>query len=306
MRTERLEPRFIESAPEILEDGVLYISTIFATVLHRCACGCGYEVVTPLRPGKWRLIFDGAVSIRPSIGNRSFPCRSHYLITRDRVQWLPAFSEDSRGKHVRAGGRGQTWRRWRSSARTEAPAPKPWDVVRMRRASLQMTAAALAVTMLAILAEALPEPRYAAIGAVTAGAGTAVIIGGLIAFLFAGTYREDRRDVQRHLGAATGYVRRAATWGIAAAGLGALLTSALPARLTEAITDHSTLPTAGWIAVFLGGVGVGLGILEEWQGRASSRALAHRAPASTTPTVAPPPPLVFPGTKGPDKADVEA
>jgi hypothetical protein len=83
-----VEHRFVETAPDNLDDGVVYVSIPYATALHRCACGCGTEVVTPLSPGGWTLIFDGrSVSLHPSIGNWNFPCRSHYWIRHGRIQW---------------------------------------------------------------------------------------------------------------------------------------------------------------------------------------------------------------------------
>jgi hypothetical protein len=78
--------RFVECVPDELEDGVLYVSIPFATVTHRCCCGCGQEVVTPLTPTDWSLTFDGeSVSLTPSIGNWSFKCRSHYWIQKGNV-----------------------------------------------------------------------------------------------------------------------------------------------------------------------------------------------------------------------------
>ncbi|MGE3320765.1 MAG: DUF6527 family protein [Phycisphaerales bacterium] len=60
---------------------------------HRCCCGCGAEVVTPLGPTDWRLIFDGKnVSIEPSVGSWSLPCRSHYWITNGQVRWAESWS----------------------------------------------------------------------------------------------------------------------------------------------------------------------------------------------------------------------
>ena len=88
MKQRRFDHRFVEFIPDRLEDGVLYVSMAYATVTHRCACGCGKEVVTPLSPTDWKLIFDGeTVSLDPSIGNWSFPCRSHYFIRNGAVRW---------------------------------------------------------------------------------------------------------------------------------------------------------------------------------------------------------------------------
>jgi hypothetical protein len=92
-RTERFHPVFVSRVPDALEDGLLYVSMDYATTIHSCACGCRREVVTPLRPGKWRLIYDGEVTLRPSIGNWSQPCRSHYFIVRNRVVWARSWSD---------------------------------------------------------------------------------------------------------------------------------------------------------------------------------------------------------------------
>jgi hypothetical protein len=79
--------------PEKLEDGVVYISIEYATAIHKCCCGCGNEVVTPLSPTDWKLIYDGqTVSLYPSIGNWSFNCQSHYWITNDEVEWAPKWT----------------------------------------------------------------------------------------------------------------------------------------------------------------------------------------------------------------------
>lgn len=81
---------FTETIPESIEDNVLYISLTYATVVHRCACGCGSEVVTPLAPREWHLTFDGeSISLSPSIGNGKFACRSHYWVRNSEAQWIP-------------------------------------------------------------------------------------------------------------------------------------------------------------------------------------------------------------------------
>ena len=96
----KLEPRFVEAIPEKLEAGIIYASIEYATVAHLCCCGCGNEIVTPLTPTDWKLTYDGeSISMHPSIGNWSFPCRSHYWIRAGKVQW----AEDWTPEQIRAG-----------------------------------------------------------------------------------------------------------------------------------------------------------------------------------------------------------
>lgn len=93
-RRAALDHEFVHHIPEHLADGVLYVSVAFATALHRCCCGCGREVVTPLSPNDWRMTFDGeSISLCPSIGNRNFECESHYYIRRSKIVWLRSFLE---------------------------------------------------------------------------------------------------------------------------------------------------------------------------------------------------------------------
>ncbi|MDA4848622.1 DUF6527 family protein [Hoeflea poritis] len=92
---ERLTPRFVEFIPKALEPGVLYISVEYTTTAHSCACGCGEKVVLPLHPTDWCLTFDGkSITMRPSVGNWGFPCRSHYLITGSQIEWASDWSEE--------------------------------------------------------------------------------------------------------------------------------------------------------------------------------------------------------------------
>jgi len=93
---KQLKPEFVVCIPEEKDmvDGELYISTEFGVAIHLCCCGCGNQVVTPFSPSSsqnqdWTLIIDGkTVTLKPSIGNNQFPCKSHYLITRNRVGWV--------------------------------------------------------------------------------------------------------------------------------------------------------------------------------------------------------------------------
>ncbi|MCH0561160.1 DUF6527 family protein [Streptomyces sp. MUM 16J] len=88
MTDTRITHVFVDCFPERLDQGMVYISIRYALVTHLCCCGCGYEVVTPLAPREWKLTFDGdTISLHPSIGNWSFPCKSHYWIRNNTVVW---------------------------------------------------------------------------------------------------------------------------------------------------------------------------------------------------------------------------
>ncbi|HEY4092678.1 MAG TPA: DUF6527 family protein [Luteibacter sp.] len=109
MSQVRLIPEFVEFIPEELEAGHLYVSMIHAVAIHLCACGCNRKTVTPLSPADWKLTYDGRnVSLRPSIGNWSYPCRSHYWITDGAVRWASDMSEKEiavmrgQAKHAKA------------------------------------------------------------------------------------------------------------------------------------------------------------------------------------------------------------
>jgi Family of unknown function (DUF6527) len=84
---QQFSHQFVDKIPSTLEENVLYVSMVYAVAVHRCPSGCGKDVVTPLGFTGWRLEFDGAVTLRPSIGNWSYPCRSHYWIICDRIVW---------------------------------------------------------------------------------------------------------------------------------------------------------------------------------------------------------------------------
>lgn len=93
MRQGHFSHQIVEFIPERLEEGVLYVSHRYGTAVHKCACGCGEEVVTPLSPTDWSVrIAGGTATLHPSIGNWSFACRSHYFIRRGNVVWAGQMS----------------------------------------------------------------------------------------------------------------------------------------------------------------------------------------------------------------------
>lgn len=94
-RRVTVDHEFVDYIPDQLEEGVVYVCIPYTTVAHNCLCGCGNEVITPLSPTDWQLIFDGrSISLKPSIGNWSFECQSHYWIERSRVRWAPRWTRE--------------------------------------------------------------------------------------------------------------------------------------------------------------------------------------------------------------------
>ena len=89
----KIKHKFVQYIPDQVEERMLYISIEFGTAVHKCMCGCGNEVVTPLSPTDWELIYNGeTVSLYPSIGNWGFKCESHYWIKRSKVRFVEKWS----------------------------------------------------------------------------------------------------------------------------------------------------------------------------------------------------------------------
>lgn len=85
---QNIKVKYIKYIPRLneMEDLTLYISREFSTASHKCICGCGEEVVTPLGKGFWTLKdLNNRVSLSPSIGNWNFPCQSHYFIKNNKI-----------------------------------------------------------------------------------------------------------------------------------------------------------------------------------------------------------------------------
>ncbi len=84
MKIQRLTLVKVETIPDVLEDGFIYVSEKYETAIHLCACGCGEQTVTPW--GRWRDgwqlsgLDTGNVTLYPSIGNQCMACKSHYWV----------------------------------------------------------------------------------------------------------------------------------------------------------------------------------------------------------------------------------
>lgn len=94
MKQARFRHEVVDSIPEKLQAGILYVTTDRDVAGHLCACGCGREVITPLSPTDWSITFDRrGPTLFPSIGNWAFPCRSHYVIQDGDTVWAGNMSD---------------------------------------------------------------------------------------------------------------------------------------------------------------------------------------------------------------------
>lgn len=90
-----LQFKFVDTIPDEITFGWIFICIKYKTAVHQCVCGCGNEVVTPLSPTDWSVTFNGAsVSLSPSIGNWNFACRSHYWIVKNEIVNSRKWDED--------------------------------------------------------------------------------------------------------------------------------------------------------------------------------------------------------------------
>ncbi len=84
-----------ESLPsfEEMKENVIYVSVEYGCSQHKCLCGCGEIATMSLKPtweNGWDLIENskGIYSFTPSIGNYNFPCKSHYIITKNIANFV--------------------------------------------------------------------------------------------------------------------------------------------------------------------------------------------------------------------------
>lgn len=85
---------------EPLEDGVLYVvdskDQKEQFVEYNCPCGCGKTVWIPYyvknqqkeQFPSWGFSENaGKVTLSPSVYSTGFPCKSHYFVRENKVQW---------------------------------------------------------------------------------------------------------------------------------------------------------------------------------------------------------------------------
>jgi hypothetical protein len=97
-----MKHKFVEYLPTEIKENILYISIEYDVAKHKCACGCGADIVTTLSPARWKLTYDGeTVSLSPSIGNWNHECKSHYFIRDDKVVWAGTITKNQMAEVVR-------------------------------------------------------------------------------------------------------------------------------------------------------------------------------------------------------------
>lgn len=79
-----ITPVYVQDMPRTnkMEQGKIYISEEYEIAIHLCLCGCGLPTITPLKHTGWELTDKGGkITMTPSLFNRQYPCKSHYIIT---------------------------------------------------------------------------------------------------------------------------------------------------------------------------------------------------------------------------------
>ena len=94
MKQSVITPQYVGNIPEKLDEGIFYICERYHIAAHKCCCGCGQEVITPLTSADWLIKNDNnLITLFPSIGNWSFACQSHYWIKRNKIVWSTRMSK---------------------------------------------------------------------------------------------------------------------------------------------------------------------------------------------------------------------
>ena len=87
MRTENFTIQKIDLVPALssMFPGILYYDKQSGLSFHKCACGCG-DIIILEHNYKWN-IDENTITISPSIGRMTAPCKSHYFIRNGKVVW---------------------------------------------------------------------------------------------------------------------------------------------------------------------------------------------------------------------------
>ncbi len=87
MKLTTLQLKYVDYIPVEREEGILYLCQEYHVSCHRCPCGCGKDVI--LDHNRWEYsILSDTITVRPSVWSFNLPCKSHYFITNNQIEWL--------------------------------------------------------------------------------------------------------------------------------------------------------------------------------------------------------------------------
>ena len=95
MMTTHYTPEFVESFPTPLDAwGLLHLPRV-QHLRPPVRLRLWQRGRHPTLPAQWSFTYDGdSISVRPSVGNWSFACKSHYVINKGHVRWARGFFSD--------------------------------------------------------------------------------------------------------------------------------------------------------------------------------------------------------------------
>lgn len=98
----RYRYQLVDRIPAKLQEGIVYHTEEFELAGLLCACGCGHRIILLVPDGHKVRDIDGYATIRPSVGVLDAACKSHYVISKGKVHWLPAFKDAHAAKIMHA------------------------------------------------------------------------------------------------------------------------------------------------------------------------------------------------------------
>jgi hypothetical protein len=92
---KELKLEIVRLLPHQLQPGILYVSIEHEVAGHLCPCGCNTKVFTRLGPAGWSFKEEnGKATLNPSLGNWQLPCRSHYWIRENKIEWSEQWTDE--------------------------------------------------------------------------------------------------------------------------------------------------------------------------------------------------------------------
>jgi hypothetical protein len=90
IKSVTIEPIWVYVIPKNLEQNKIYISEKKNTSSHLCLCGCNKVIVNPINFKHWEISENSQkqITLFPSILNNHLDCKSHYVITNNKANFI--------------------------------------------------------------------------------------------------------------------------------------------------------------------------------------------------------------------------